>query len=221
MRILLVEDDQLIGDGIKVGLTHQGHTVNWLTDGFVADNILKVEQFDVVVLDLGLPNVSGLDILKHLRKRKNKVPVLILTAWDAISDRIQGLDYGADDYLVKPFDLEELSARLRALQRRATDRIDTVINYKGLTLNLASRAVTFNNQVFNLPRREFALLQKLLENQGRALSRDVLTQSMYDWDDDVDSNALEVHVHGLRKKFGAKFIRTIRGVGYIVEKEAD
>ena len=219
MRVLLVEDDELLGDGARAGLIQYGYAVDWLKDGVSADHALKSERFDVVVLDLGLPQMSGLDLLKLLRYRQNKVPVLILTAWDSIQDRIKGLDAGADDYLVKPFDLDELCARLRALQRRVTDRADPTIRHNGIVLDPAAHSVTFNNEPMPLPRREFALLQKLLENQGRALSREALNQSIYSWDEDVDSNALEVHVHNLRKKFGAKFIRTIRGVGYLLEKE--
>ncbi|MHA7841424.1 MAG: response regulator [Gammaproteobacteria bacterium] len=220
MRILLVEDDELLGDGAKAGLIQYGYAVDWLKDGASADHALKAEKFDAVVLDLGLPQMSGLEVLKHLRNRQNKVPVLILTAWDSIQDRIKGLDAGADDYLVKPFDLDELCARLRALQRRVTDRANPTITCGGIILDPASHSVTFNNSPITLPRREFALLQKLLENQGRALSREALNQSIYSWDEDVDSNALEVHVHNLRKKFGAKLIRTIRGVGYMLEKAA-
>lgn len=218
MRVLLVEDDELLGDGAKTGLIQYGYAVDWMKDGVSADHALQSECFDAVVLDLGLPQMSGLDVLKHLRRRQDKVPVLILTAWDSIQDRIKGLDAGADDYLVKPFDLEELCARLRALQRRASNRANPTISYKGIVLDPASHSVTFNNEPISLPRREFSLLQKLLENEGRALSREALNQSIYSWDEDVDSNTLEVHVHNLRKKFGAKFIRTIRGVGYMLEK---
>lgn len=219
MRILIVEDEELIGDGLRVGLNHDGHTVDWLKDGISAEQALKDETFDLVVLDLGLPKLTGLTVLQNLRTRGNNTPVIILTARDSIEERVQGLDYGADDYITKPFDLDELMARIRALQRRLSARAEPLITYRDIILDPASHSVTKEGQPLIMPRREYALLHKLLENVGRVLSREYLTQTLYGWGEDIDSNALEVHIHNLRKKLGGDFIRTIRGVGYMAEKE--
>lgn len=221
MRILLVEDDELLGDGLRTGLIQYGYAVDWLKDGASADQALKTENFDLVVLDLGLPKMPGVQVLQNLRGRGQTMPVLILTARESIEDRVKGLDSGADDYLTKPFDLDELCARLRALQRRFTARAEPLLSHESITLDPASHTVTLNNETINLSRREFALLHKLLENAGRVLSREHLTQSLYGWGEDVDSNALEVHIHNLRKKFGQDFIRTIRGIGYMIDKNKD
>jgi two-component system response regulator QseB len=218
MRVLLVEDDELLGDGLRTGLTQAGYTVDWLQDGGSADNALKTENFEIIVLDLGLPKLSGIEVLQNFRSRGNTTPVIILTARESIEDRIKGLDSGADDYLVKPFDLDELCARLRALQRRFNVRAETTLSHDNVVLNPASHSVTLDNKPIVLSRREFALLHKLLENVGRVLSRESLAQSLYGWGEDVDSNALEVHVHNLRKKFGQDFILTIRGIGYMIDK---
>ena len=180
---------------------------------------MKSETFDLVVLDLGLPKLSGLELLQSARADGYITPVLILTARDSIEERVAGLDSGADDYLTKPFDLDELYARVRALLRRSTGRADTVIVYGNITLDPASHSVLVDDVEINIPRREFSLLLKLLENQGHVLSREQLMQTLYGWTEDVDSNALEVHIHNLRKKLNATFIRTIRGVGYMIEKE--
>jgi two-component system, OmpR family, response regulator QseB len=220
MRILLVEDDEPLGQGICSGLAQYGYVVDWLKDGAAALRFLRAETFDIIVLDLNLPKLSGLAVLQELRGNGLKTPVLILTARDSIEDRVKGLDSGADDYLTKPFDLDELSARVRALQRRyAGKRAEPVLIYRNITLDPASLCVTIGEEYINLSRREIALLQKLLENVGHVVSRDVLNQCLYGWGDDVDSNTLEVHVHNLRKKLSANFIRTIRGVGYMAEKE--
>ncbi len=221
MRILLVEDDELLGDGARAGLSQEGYTVDWLKDGLSAEQALRTEKFDIVVLDLGLPRLPGLELLKRIRSRSIDVPVLILTARETIEDRVKGLDCGADDYLTKPFDLDELSARVRALLRRVGGaRGEPQLTYANIILDPASHAVEMDKEPVNLSRREFALLQKLLEHPGRVLSREVLTQCLYGWEEDVDSNALEVHIHNLRKKLGGgKFIRTIRGIGYMVEKQ--
>jgi two-component system response regulator QseB len=221
VRILLVEDDELLGDGLRSGLIQYGYTVDWLKDGFSADQALKTETFDLVVLDLGLPKLSGVSVLQNLRARGLTMPVLILTARESVEDRVKGLDSGADDYLTKPFDLDELCARLRALQRRFSARAEPVLQYENISLDPASHTVTFNNEPINVSRREFALLHKFMENAGRVLSREHLTQSLYGWGEDVDSNALEVHIHNLRKKFGQNFIRTIRGIGYMIDKNKD
>lgn len=221
MRILLVEDDELLGDGLRTGLVQYGYVVDWLKDGLSADQALKTETFDLVVLDLGLPKMSGINVLQNLRARGLTMPVLILTARESIEDRVKGLDSGADDYLTKPFDLDELCARLRALQRRFSSRAEPLITYENIILDPAAHTVTLNNELVNVSRREFALLHKLLENAGRVLSREHLTQSLYGWGEDVDSNALEVHIHNLRKKFGQDFIHTIRGIGYMIDRNKD
>lgn len=221
MRILLVEDDELLGDGLRTGLIQYGYAVDWLKDGFSADQALKTENFDLVVLDLGLPKLPGITVLQNLRTRGQTMPVLILTARESIEDRVKGLDSGADDYLTKPFDLDELCARLRALQRRFSSRAEPLLVHENITLDPAAHTVTLNNELINVSRREFALLHKLLENAGRVLSREHLTQSLYGWGEDVDSNALEVHIHNLRKKFGQAFIHTIRGIGYMINKSKD
>ncbi len=219
MRLLLVEDDELLGDALKTGLTQFGYLVDWLKDGETAKMTLKTEPFDLIILDLGLPKLSGSALLQYIRQEGNQTPVMILTAREAIEDRVKGLDAGADDYMIKPFDLNELSARIRALIRRSQGRADMVIQYQNITLDPAAHTVYLDDEIVNVPRREFALLQKLLENPGHVLSREALMQSIYSWDEDVDSNALEVHIHNLRKKLNSQFIRTIRGVGYLVEKK--
>ncbi|QBR84388.1 response regulator [Legionella israelensis] len=218
MRLLLVEDDELLGDAVKTGLTQFGYVVDWLKDGEAARAALKTETFELIILDLGLPKLSGLNLLQHIRQEGNSTPVIILTARESVEDRVKGLDSGADDYLIKPFDLNELSARIRALVRRSQGRADALIHYRNIILDPAAHSVMVDNELVNVPRREFALLQKLLENSGQVLSREQLMQSIYGWDEDVDSNALEVHIHNLRKKLNANFIRTIRGVGYMIEK---
>ena len=218
MRLLLVEDDELLGDAVKMGLTQFGYIVDWLKNGDIACNILKTESFDLIILDLSLPKISGMTLLQTIRQSQNKTPVIILTARESIDDRIKGLDAGADDYITKPFDLNELGARVRALTRRAQGRADTILQYANITIDPAAHSVLLDGQPINVPRREFALLQKLIESTGQVLSREQLMQSMYSWDEEVDSNALEVHIHNLRKKLNANFIRTIRGVGYLVDK---
>lgn len=222
MRVLLVEDDEPLGNVLRTGLSHYGYTVDWLKDGQAALRFLRAETFDLIILDLNLPKIHGLKVLQEMRANGLSTPVLILTARDSVEDRIKGLDSGADDYLTKPFDLDELSARLRALQRRsAGNRAEPTITYRDIKLDPASLEVTVEEKHIILSRREFALLQKLLENIGHVVSREILTQCLYGWGEDVDSNTLEVHVHNLRKKLGVNFIRTIRGVGYMAEKEHD
>lgn len=218
MRLLLVEDDELLGDAVKTGLIQFGYVVDWLKDGETARSAIKTESFELIILDLGLPKLSGINLLQSIRQDKNTTPVIVLTARESVEDRIKGLDSGADDYIIKPFDLNELSARIRALIRRSQGRADTALQYRNIILDPAAHSVTVDNVLINVPRREFALLQKLLENNGQVISRDQLMQSIYGWNEDVDSNALEVHIHNLRKKLNANFIRTIRGVGYMAEK---
>lgn len=221
MRILLVEDDELLGEGTRKGLAQDGYTVDWVKDGAQADEALRTEKFDLVVLDIGLPKISGISVLQNLRERGDSTPVLILTARESIEDRVKGLDSGADDYLTKPYDLHELQARLRALQRRFASRAAPTLEHGDISLDPASHIVNYKGEPITLSRREFALLHVLLENAGRVLSREHLTQSLYGWGEEVDSNALEVHVHNLRKRFGQDFIRTIRGIGYTVEKNKE
>jgi len=218
MRILLVEDDELLGKGLRAGLAQQGYTVDWLRDGQAAELALLSEHFDLVVLDLGLPKRDGMDVLLNVRAKGNSTPVLILTAREGVETRVKGLDSGADDYLEKPVDLSELFARLRALQRRSAGRADPLIHYGSLQLDPASHSVYRNDQRINVSPREFALLHKLLESTGRVMSRETLSQSLYGWDTEIDSNAVEVHIHNLRKKLGTGVIETVRGVGYMIEK---
>jgi len=218
MRILLVEDDPELGDGLTVGLRQAGFAVDWLRDGHVADQALHSESFDFVVLDLGLPRLSGMEVLNRARARGQTMPVLILTARDATGDKVSGLDAGADDYLVKPIDLDELTARIRALTRRSAGRAAPLLVHGDLSLDPAAHQVTLGSQPVELSSREFSLLQLLLENAGRVLTRTQLEQSLYGWRDEPDSNALEVHIHHLRKKLGSDLIRTLRGVGYTIPK---
>lgn len=220
MRILLIEDDELLGDGIQKGLSQfPGIRVDWLKDGNSALSALQSEHFDVILLDLNLPGKSGLEILNSYRQSGHDTPVIILTAKDAVQDRVKGLDTGADDYVVKPFDLNELLARIRALKRRSLNKPDLTLTYEKITLDPTAHSVTFNGEEINLPRREFTLLQKLMENVGQVLSREKLTQALYGWGEEIDSNTLEVHIHNLRKKLQLTTIRTIRGIGYMLEKE--
>jgi len=218
MRILLVEDDPQLGDGLTIGLRQAGFAVDWLKDGNSADQALQSETFDFVVLDLGLPQLSGMEVLTRARHRGQHMPILILTARDATGEKVAGLDAGADDYLVKPIDLDELTARIRALTRRSAGRAEPLLIHGDLALDPAAHTVTQAGLVVELSSREFSLLQQLLENAGRVLTRTQLEQSIYGWRDEPDSNALEVHIHHLRKKLGSELIRTLRGVGYTIAK---
>ncbi len=221
MHILLIEDDELLGDGLVKGLKQEGYSVDWFKEGKPAVKFIQPDLFDVILLDLTLPDIWGLTLLRELRSRGITTPILILTARDGVEDRIQGLDSGSDDYVTKPFDLDELFARIRALQRRFSGkRANPLLVYKNIVLNPNSHTVTSFDQPVTLSRREFALLQKLLENAGKVLSRDALNQFLYGWSDEIDSNTLEVYIHNLRKKLKANFIRTIYGVGYMVEKDS-
>jgi two-component system, OmpR family, response regulator QseB len=218
MRILLVEDDLQLGDGLMVGLRQAGFAVDWVGDGHAADLALSTETFDLVVLDIGLPRLSGMEVLKRARDRGRTTPVLILTARDATGDKVSGLDAGADDYLVKPVDIDELTARIRALTRRSAGRATPLLTHGNLALDPAAHSVTLAGQPVDLASREFSLLQMLLESAGRVLTRSQLEQSLYGWGDEPDSNALEVHIHHLRRKLGSELIRTLRGVGYTIPK---
>jgi two-component system, OmpR family, response regulator QseB len=218
MRLLLLEDDTLLGHGIQAGLMQAHYAVDWLTDGESGEHALHVEQYDALILDLGLPKKEGLTILKDLRARGDSLPVLILTARDTVNDKVIGLDSGADDYLVKPFDLDELTARLRALLRRHSGRATPEIVYGSLRLDPAAQTVTQAGKPVRLSQREFVILHTLLENVGKILSRRHLEDRLYGWDDLIESNAVEVHIHHLRKKLGKELIRTIRGMGYLIPK---
>lgn len=220
MRLLLVEDDPILGDGLQAGLTQQGHVVDWILNGNTADQTLKSHQYEIVVMDLGLPGKSGLEILKAMRKRKDHTPVLILTARDMIYDRITGLDSGADDYVVKPFDLDEICARLRALHRRLHGRSEPLLEHDGIVLNPAANTLTNKGDPVQLTAREFALLKFLMENSGKVISRSRIEETLYTWNEEVESNAVEVHVHHLRQKLFPELIRTVRSVGYVIDKSS-
>lgn len=216
MRVLLVEDDALLGNGLQQGLIQHGFAVDWLRQGEQAETALITHTYDCVVLDWQLPGLSGLDVLRRLRARRDHTPVLMLTARDALEDRIGGLDGGADDYLVKPVALAELAARLRALMRRAAGQPQPVFTWGELSLDPARREVRLQGELVSLSNREFDVLAKLMSQPSRPLSQEQLAQAMYAWDDDIQSNAVEVHIHHLRKKLGADWIKTIRGVGYLL-----
>jgi two-component system, OmpR family, response regulator QseB len=218
VRLLLVEDDAMIGASVQKGLRQDGFTVDWVRDGQAAELALAGERYDLAMLDLGLPKKSGLDVLRGLRRKHNNVPVLVLTARDAVSDRVAGLDAGADDYLVKPFDLNELAARVRALLRRQAGRADPLVRHGALTLNPATHEATFDGKSLPLSAREFAVIEMLLDRPGAILSRAQIEERLYGWGEEVESNAVEVYIHALRRKLGADFIKTVRGVGYRVPR---
>lgn len=218
MRVLVVEDDPLLGDALQAGLRQAGFVPDWLGDGIAAEHALETADYAAMVLDLGLPRRSGLEVLARLRSRDNPLPVLILTARDTVEDRIAGLDKGADDYLVKPFAMGELVARLRALIRRAEGKPQPKIAYGDLELDPAAHTVRLAGAPVDLSAKEFSLLQVLLLNAGRVLSRGQLEQQLYGFDDDTGSNTVEVYIHHLRRKLGRDLIRTVRGVGYLLPK---
>jgi len=218
MRLLLVEDDLMIGESVQKGLRQDGFALDWVQDGQSAELALENGVYDLVVLDLGLPRKDGLDVLSGLRAKGNAVPVLILTARDAIPDRVRGLDRGADDYLVKPFDLDELAARVRALLRRHAGRAEPLVKHGDLVLNPATHEATLAGTPLTLSAREFALLEALLDRPGAVLSRAQLEERIYGWGEEIESNTVEVYVHSLRKKLGTGFIRNVRGVGYMIPR---
>lgn len=220
MRVLLVEDDALLGDGVRAGLKQAGFAVDWTQDGQAAKLALETEEYAVMVLDLGLPKLSGTDLLKWLRGRELKLPVLILTARDTVADRVAGLNAGADDYLIKPFDLDELIARLHALLRRSAGQVTQTLQHGDIQLTPSTHQVSKGGQTVELSAREFTLLQELLLHIGRVQSREQLEQRLYGWGEEVESNSVEVHVHRLRKKLGTDLIRTLRGVGYVIDKDS-
>lgn len=220
MRILLVEDDELLGDGIFAGLAEEGLAIDWVRDGRQAASALGgAAPYDAVVLDLGLPGLDGLQVLRGLRGGGNATPVLILSARGSVADRIAGLDTGADDYLAKPFDLGELKARLRALVRRPASQGDPVLRNGDLVLDPATHRVSLGGRPVELSPREFTVLHELLRNAGRVMSRAQLEAKVYGWGDEVESNAVEVFVHHLRRKLGSGRVRTVRGVGYMIPRE--
>ncbi len=219
MRLLLVEDDPMIGESVAEALIVDGHAVDWVRDGRAAETSIAANEYALVLLDLGLPRRDGIDVLKTLRARKLDVPVLIMTARDTVRDRIGGLDAGADDYLVKPFDLDELLARVRALLRRAAGRAEPLISRGALSLNPATHEVRHHNRAIELSAREFALLAALAEREGAVLSRAQLEEKLYGWNDGVGSNAVEVHIHNLRRKLGDGVIVNVRGLGYRLAAE--
>ncbi|MDB5885870.1 MAG: two component transcriptional regulator, winged helix family [Polaromonas sp.] len=218
MRLLLVEDDAMIGEAVLQVLRTEHYAVDWVRDGAMADAALRSEQYDLVLLDLGLPQRDGLEVLRALRSRHASVPVLVATARDAVGDRIAGLDAGADDYLVKPYDTDELLARIRALLRRSGGRGEPVFEHKGVSLNPATREAMVQGQPVSLSAREWSVLEALLARPGALLSRAQLEEKLFSWKDDISSNAVEVYVHGLRKKLGNDFIQTVRGLGYLVPR---
>ena len=218
MRVLLVEDDDLLGSAVQAGLEQSGYTVDWLRNGGQAAAALRDDEPDLLVLDLGLPEKDGLTVLEELRARDSSLPVLILTARDTVEDRIAGLDVGADDYLVKPFDLGELTARLRAISRRRGGRASPLIRHGDLVFDPATRSVTVDGVQVSLAAKAVAILEALLERPGIPLSRERLEQILYGWGEGVESNAVEVHIHHLRKKLGKDRIRTVRGQGYMMPK---
>jgi two-component system OmpR family response regulator/two-component system response regulator QseB len=220
MRILLAEDDTLLGDGLRVGLRQAGFQVDWVRDGMAAERELRAQPYAAVVLDLGLPRLDGLDVLSRVRDAGVNTPVLVLTARDGVPDRIRGLDAGADDYVVKPVDLDELAARLRALVRRAHGQTQERLRQGELELDPGTRSVQRAGQAVTLSTREFDLLHALMLAAGRVLTRDQLEHSLYAWGQEVDSNAVEVHIHHLRRKIGAEAIQTVRGVGYAMARNA-
>ena len=219
MRILLVEDDTLLGNGVCAGLRREDNAIDWVKNGETALSAVVETQYDCIILDIGLPKMSGLDVLKKMRGSNNDTPILILTAQDELPDRVKGLDAGADDYLVKPFEFAELSARLRALARRTRGKASEIIQHSNIKIDTTARTVEYNNVAVELSRREFALLVELVTNQGRVLSRHHLEQKLYSWGDEIESNTIEVYIHHLRKKLQTDLIKTVRGIGYIVAKE--
>ncbi len=219
MRLLLVEDDAMIGETVLNVLRKEHYAVDWVRDGSMADQALRTAEYDIVLLDLGLPKRDGLDVLRALRSRRSTVPVLVATARDGITDRIAGLDAGADDYVVKPYDTDELLARIRALLRRSAGRAEPAFEHRGVSLNPATREASVNGQPVSLSAREWAVLEPLIARPGAVLSRTQLEEKLFSWKDDVSSNAVEVYIHGVRKKLGNDFIQTVRGLGYLVPKE--
>jgi DNA-binding response OmpR family regulator len=219
MRLLLVEDDVMIGESVLDLLRAEGYAVDWVKNGEMADTALDSQSYNLVLLDLGLPRLDGLEVLRRLRVRKDRTPVLIATARDAVAQRVEGLDMGADDYIVKPYELDELLARIRALIRRATGRAEPVYEHMGICIDPVTREVTHNGRPVVLSGREWSILELLLARPGMVLSRRQLEDRLYSWKDDLNSNAVEVYIHGLRKKLGPNLIQNVRGVGYMIPRD--
>jgi two-component system response regulator QseB len=219
VRLLLVEDDLMIGRSLQQGLKQDGYALDWVRDGQAARRALQAESYAMLLLDLGLPRLSGRELLAELRRQKNAIPVLIITARDSITERVEGLDAGADDYLVKPFSFEELSARIRALMRRQSGSAEPLLRHGALSLQPATHEVWLEQQPVHLSGREYALLEALLRRPGMPLSRAQLESSIYGWGEEIGSNAVEVHIHSLRRKLGADWIENVRGVGYRIGKQ--
>ena len=218
MRLLLVEDDPMIGEAVRDLLRAEGYAVDWANDGDMADAALATQAYDLVLLDLGLPRRDGLAVLRDLRARKDRTPVLIATARDGVAQRVQGLDAGADDYVLKPYDLEELLARIRALLRRAAGRAEPVYEHHGISVTPATREVLVQGRPVSLSAREWAVLEALIARPGTVLSRQQLEDKLYGWGGEISSNAVEVYIHGLRKKLGAHLVLNVRGLGYMVPR---
>ena len=218
MRILLAEDDDLLGSALRAGLTHLGFEVDWVRDGIMAEREMRSQQHQAAVLDLGLPRLDGTEVLKRVRQANVRLPVLLLTARDAVADRVAGLHMGADDYVLKPVDLNELAARLHALIRRSHGHVQQQLKVGDITLDPLSRSVTNSTQQVNLSHREFDLLLTMMQHAGNVLTRSQLEQHLYSWGHEVESNAVEVHIHHLRRKLGSSVIETIRGVGYVMHQ---
>lgn len=214
MKILLIEDDTMLGKSLKRGLVDGGHTVDWLYDGNMADSALQNQDFDIVLLDLSLPGCDGLTLLRKIRARRQTVPVIILTARDTVADRVAGLDIGADDYLSKPFELEELEARIRALTRRLGGHADSTLAFGPIVVNSSTKEVLFHGNPVKMTMREYQILSALIQRPGAILSKAQLIEKMCDWDKDIDSNAVEVYVHHIRQKLSPELIQTVRGLGY-------
>lgn len=219
MRVLLVEDDRMIGESVEESLRHEGYAVDWVVDGEAASLALRNHEYEAVVLDLGLPRRHGLDVLSQYRDAGGVAAVLIVTARDGVADRVRGLDAGADDYLIKPFELEELFARLRAMIRRRSGRGQPQLSYRGLTLDPARHEATFNGQPLALSAREFQLVLALMDPPGAVVSRAALQDKLYGWNREVESNTVEVYIHSLRRKLGRDFVKNVRGVGYKLAKD--
>ncbi len=218
MRLLVIEDDQMIGESVCHGLRQEGFTVDWVRDGMTAELALENDVYALALLDLGLPRKSGLTLLKELRQRGNILPILIITARDSVNDRVSGLNSGADDYLIKPFDLNELTARVQALLRRNAGRAQSLMVWGALSLNPLTHEVIHQGENITLSAREFTLLHTLMEKPGAVLSRAQLEEKLYGWNEEIESNAVEVHIHHLRKKLGSSMIGNVRGVGYMLSK---
>lgn len=218
MRVLLVEDDKIIGDGVSIGLDGEGYAIDWVEDIESAETALETNDYGMAILDIGLSDGSGLDLLRKIRKEQKDFPIIMLTAYDDVSYKVKGLDGGADDYLIKPFKLDELKARLRAIRRRNTGKATPMISAGGVSLNPASHEVLKDGVNINLGPKEFSILHVLLENVGKVISKKKLEDHLYSWDNEIESNTVEVHIHGLRRKLGKDFIETIKFVGYRVNK---